>query len=222
MDKYKRLFGSWFSFFEEFMIKTEYFKNLISFINGQYYLNEIFPAKNKIFRCFQETDYNNLKVVILGDEPYPDARSNGLAFGITEEVGQEPPAPLRHMRDCIESSEKDGLYFMDYSLESWAKQGVLLLNTTLTSIKNRPHDHSLLWRMFIKYTLVFLTRNKPGTIYVLLGNRAKTYKKYIGKFNYVLEYDYPDEKTKNWDVNLFTTVNKIIKDNNGEEFSIDW
>lgn len=220
--KYDKLFKSWESVLRESLTDTRYFNKLIEYMNGQYTINNVFPAKKDIFRPFQLTNYNDLKVVILSHEPTHEGNSNGLGMGLNEDL-VSICGNLKKVEKCIERNVKNGLFFMDYSLENWAKQGVLCLNSSLTVIKNHRNSHAIYWRPFIKYILKELNKRETGVIYCLWGNQARSFKKYINKdTNYILEADHPSEVGKIWDVDHFEKVNEILESNNGKEFKINW
>ena len=194
---------------------------MLEYISSQYILNDMYPAKNRIFRPFI-TDYDDLKVVILTHEPCDNELANGLGMGITEEIGKSCPG-VDQIEGCLEREVKNGLFFMDYSMENWAKQGVLLLNTSLTTIQGNKDCHSFYWRPFISRTLKELSKRKTGIIYCLWGTQAQSFEKYIDpKTNYIMKASLPGEAKGEWNCSHFNDINKIIRDNNGQEFCINW
>lgn len=222
MNPYKKQFNTWYDFFNTFLLGRKYFITLIKYLNNQRILNTIYPKKEEVFKCFELTNYDDLKVVIIGGEPNLDGTSNGLAFGINEKIGEDINPSLSKLEKVIENNNKDGLYFMDYSLHKWAKQGVLLLNSALTVVRGNKNSHFIYWKVFIKYLLIELSKRKTGIIYILLGDKAQSNKKYINDdMNYVFSLPHPDD-LDNWNEDIFNDINEIIKRNNGQEFCIEW
>lgn len=218
---YNVLLKSWYDFYNDLLIGKLYFTKLLEYINLQYVVNNVYPKKNQVFRPFSMTDYDKLKVVILTHEPSHEGGANGLGMGITESLVDTCP-DIEKVENCLERDVKRGCFFMDYSLENWAKQGVLLLNTSLTTVKGHRNSHSIYWRPFIKHTLLELSKKETGIIYCLWGAQANTFKKYINEDNnYILECSHPSE-VDNWNTSHFNDVNKILTDNNGREFRINW
>ena len=118
--------------------KKEYFIELVKFINKEYQEKNIFPKKSNIFNALRLTDYDNVKVVILGQDPYHgEGEAQGLAFSVPETI-KMPPS----LRNIFKELENDlGIIRTKHSLEDWAKQGVLLLNTILTVVQDAPLSH---------------------------------------------------------------------------------
>lgn len=221
----KAEFKTWFSFFNGFMFNTPYYEKLMDHLHNERILNFIYPEKEDVFKCFRETHINELKVVVLGSEPNIDGTGNGMAMGIDDfKTNKRVLDQLSVINKAIEE-DLNILSFTDPSMEQIAKQGVLMLNSSLTTIKNMPLSHAIFWRLFVKYTLVELSKKQTGIIYVLLGKTAKTFTKYIDdKTNYVFHYEHPEniKKGTKWDCDMFSKINQILLENNGKEYCIDW
>lgn len=223
----KSLLETWYNPLEQF-INTEYMKKLFTFLNKEYNNKIVYPNKNKVFRVFQKTNYNEVRVIILGQDPYPDGSGTGVAFANEDNIRESSFSPsLIKIKDCIERTNKDGLYIdFDPTLEKWIKQGVLLLNSSLTVVKNKPGSHTIYWKNFIKEIIKILNNNKTGLIFCLWGNQAKQFKQFINSSNhYILECSHPASACYNnvdWDCNHFNKINQIITEQNGEEFKINW
>lgn len=224
MNNYN-FFNTWYNFFEDLITENDYFNKyftkLLKYISIEFKIGKIYPIKKDVFKCFKITNYEGLKVVIIGNEPHSDGSSNGLLMGINDDINKDINSSLIKIYNCIEKDK--GLYFMDHSLERWAKQGVLLLNSSLTSNSKGKNVYSHHWRSFIKYTLLKLSENKTGIIYCLWGNQAKSFKKYINEDNnYILEFKYPKNSKNDWNCTHFNEINKILEYNNGKKFCIKW
>lgn len=175
-------FGSWYDLLKEYLHSDEFtaLGNMINQRRQSFNVN-VYPSKEDVFKAFRLCDYNNLKVVILGQDPYyTDNMASGLAFGVKDPLGKIPPS-LKNIQKEVEADVYDGLKLdFDHSLESWAKQGVLLINTSLTVEENNPGCHIKYWEKFIDYLFNQLAEDKVGIVYICWGNHAK---KYIPTFN---------------------------------------
>lgn len=115
----------------------------------------VFPEPANVFRCFRETPLDQMRVIIVGQEPYIKAGYNtGLAFGIPKDAPKLPPS-FQKIVDAVEVDCYSGLNLdkanFDVTLESWAKQGVLLLNSALTVEQDKGGSHIELWKPFVKF-----------------------------------------------------------------------
>ncbi len=168
--------------FEE--LNSEEFKTLSSKLQLDRLSNiKICPSKEDIFKAFRLTNLPDIKVVILGQDPYHTIRydnkpiATGLSFGVNDR-GYIPPSLKNIVIELESDLEKFAIDF-DYSLESWAKQGVLMLNTALTVQEGNPNSHSKYWESFIKRVLEVINNKTDNTIFILWGNHAKSFKKYL-------------------------------------------
>lgn len=185
----------------------------------------ITPNINCVFKAFKVCPYNELKVVFLGQDPYPQKGvATGLAFGNnnTTEALLSPSLSILKEASINPSNVFTPIKF-DNTLESWAKQGILLLNSALTVEVNKIGSHVMLWRPFISKLLQNLSDFNPGLIYVLFGSQAQTFKPYINKNNTVIEINHPAYYAKmniKMDPKLFIKINKLLKDHNNQ--TIEW
>lgn len=175
--------------------------------------NHITPGYRDIFRSFYLCDYRNLKVIILGQDPYPQVNiATGIAFG----VNHEPiPASLEVIKNTVENlSMPNYCSNFDITLESWEKQGVLLLNSALTTEVNKIGVHYTLWRNFIKNLLLKIGEYNPGMIYLLMGEIAKSFIPFIdSRFNDIITVKHPSYYARtNTDMpDVFSHINKLLK-----------
>ena len=159
----------------------------ISFLEKELLDNkDISPAIENIFNAFKYCNFESTKVVIFGQDPYfQSGIANGLAFSVDED--QKIPASLKNIYKEIKddigpSKNKSGC------LKSWAKQGVLLLNTALTVEVSKPGSHSNIgWDNFI-YDIIKLINNKPNVVFILWGNHAQKYIRYLNNKNHLILY----------------------------------
>lgn len=230
MDKelFEPVFKSWVTPLYS-LLSSEYFSRLTEFISKTYDKTTVYPNKKYIFKAFKECDYHNLKVVILGKDPYPDGNATGLAFANSDLImGDTRLSPsLRAIKHCVEQTVYDGLNLkFDQTLNSWAKQGVLLLNTALTVERHIIGSHHKYWQKFTMETLKIINDNNSGIIFMLWGKDAQRYEEYISLTrHYVLKFNHPswaERKGINWECDHFVKANELLKKNNGSEYCIEW
>ena len=208
--KLTEYFGDWLKVID----KQELFK-VVSKINECYKTSVCEPSYHDIFKVFNITPYNDLSIVMLGQDPYFQKNvATGIAFANKKSVTELSPS-LQVLKEAVIDFEvpHNSINF-DPSLEEWSKQGVLLLNSALTVEVNKPNSHAVIWRPFIISLLKNLSAINPGLIYVLFGNEAKTFKRYIEKGNIIYFMPHPAyyarTKTK-LPHSFFITLNKLIK-----------
>ena len=195
----------------------------ISFLEKELHDNkDISPTIENIFNAFKYCNFKSTKVVIFGQDPYfQHGTANGLAFSVNE--GQKIPASLKNIYKEIKddvgpSKNKSGC------LKSWAKQGVLLLNTALTVEVSKPGSHSNIgWDNFI-YDIIKLINNKPNVVFILWGNHAQKYIKYLNNRNHlILHGPHPSPLSAYrgfFGSKHFSKCNNYLRINNLKE--IDW
>lgn len=157
-------------------------------------MNNYTPSIDRIFKAFKVCNYNDLKIVMLGYDPYPQKGiATGLLFGNNKEVKEEDLSPsLKIVKEAAVDFEiPHNSIIFDQTLESWAKQGILMINSALTTEIGKTGSHTMLWRGFISKLIRNISEYNTGIIYVLFGEQAKTFKPYIGKNNIILEEKHP-------------------------------
>ena len=167
-----------------------YFKELADFLHGEYETKTIFPRKELVFRAFA-TDLNEVKVVILGQDPY---HTPGAAEGLAFSVPNSQPIPPSLINIYKEIDADVGRHANPRgSLASWQKQGVLLLNTVLTVEAHKPKSHSGKgWEIFTTVTIEYLNRERPHLVFILWGRDARNKKSLIDTSRHlVLESAHP-------------------------------
>ena len=157
--------------------KKEYFKELEAFIESERCKYDIFPAQKDIFRAFDICPPDDLKVVIVGQDPYPTpGNANGLAFSVPSDV--KPAASLKNIFKEIsyEFNKSDTLLKVrrNGDLSDWAEQGVLLLNTVLTVRSGEPESHKGKgWEIFTDSILKYIDAMDRPLVIMLWGNEAR-------------------------------------------------
>lgn len=191
---------SWKTFLDDEFEKP-YFKELAKFLHNAYSIKTIYPPKQKVFRAFS-TDLNQIKVVILGQDPYhtPGA-AHGLAFSVPS--GQPIPPSLKNIYKEIEDEFIQTITKSEYwemkkrhesgDLTRWQKQGVLLLNNVLTVEAHLAGSHrGQGWETFTEDTIKYLSKNRKHLVFLLWGRDARNKAKLIDQTKHlVLEAPHP-------------------------------
>ena len=149
-----------------------YYLKLREFLKSEYSAKQIFPSMYDIYNAFRYTDYKDVKIVILGQDPYHgEGEAHGLAFSV--KPGIAVPPSLRNMYKELQSSL--GCYIPNNGyLKKWADQGVMLLNTALTVIKDNPNSHrNIGWEIFTDKVIKLLNEREKPIIFLLWGSNAK-------------------------------------------------
>ncbi len=152
--------------------QKEYFSDLTSFVQEEYKQNQCFPPLEKIFRALEICPFDQVKVVVLGQDPYHDSgQANGLAFSVNE--GIKIPPSLRNIFKELVDDQKIASPTHG-NLEIWARQGVLLLNATLTVRAHVAGSHQNRgWEIFTDKIIQTISEEKEGVVFVLWGNYAQ-------------------------------------------------
>lgn len=198
--------------------------NKVPNIEKLYKQATVFPLADNIFRAFNECSLNDVSVVILGQDPYPNVYKGipsacGLCFAT--ENGYINPS-LR-----IIFKELNNSYYKctkGEDLCKWPSQGVLMLNTTLTVEQGKPNSHMKLWDSFTKELITNISTDKPDLVWLLMGNNAQEHIKNIKK-GYIVKVSHPmtdiyGGKNKFVGSNCFVKVNELL--NNMNKNSIIW
>jgi len=170
----------------------EYFKELTSFVKKEYKSGPVYPHPKNIFRAFELTPFDEVKVVILGQDPYHGPRQAiGLSFAVEE--GVTVPPSLRNIYKELESDLGEPLIHADSDLSRWARQGVLLLNATLTVRARAANSHQGKgWERFTDSVIKTLSEEREHLVFILWGNYARSKKVLIDNSKHlVIESTHP-------------------------------
>lgn len=185
------------------------------------------PSPGNVFRAFKLCPYKELRVVFLGQDPYPQKGvATGVLFGNKKRTPEDKLSPsLEVIKECCINYEvPNGPIEFDNTLESWAKQGILMINSALTCKVNEIGSHVMMWRKFIATLLKNLSYRETGIIYVLFGRQAQTFEPYIdSKYNHIIKVEHPAyfaRANKIMPYSVFTDVNKLLQGQYGE--TIKW
>ena len=177
---------------------------------------KIYPKPELVLNAFNYFDINDLRVIIIGQDPYiNENQAMGLSFSIPK--GEKLPPSLKNIYKCIENTCCIPMDYTNGDLTNWAKQGVLLLNKTLTVFEGKSNSHKKIWKGFTEDLIKNISDNKCGVIFILWGNHAKSIKKYINSDkHYILEHTHPSPlaRTPFTNCNHFTEINRILYENN--------
>jgi len=212
-------------------VNKPYFKSLSHYLKFRIEKKiDIYPSKENWFKALEYSSFDKTKVVILGQDPYHgEGQADGLSFSVPKEI-QIPPS-LRNIFKELENDDEDFIYPKHGNLDSWAKQGVLLLNSVLTVEKYSPASHSNLgWENFTDNIMKTLSGNKNNLVFILWGAYANTKSSLINSDKHlVLKSVHPSpfsatketkELTKFMGCKHFSQANKYLKKNNIE--TINW
>ena len=189
-ESWKKLLDSEFN--------SEYFKNLIAFIKEDYSKTTCYPKGSQIFNAFDFCPINDLKVVIIGQDPYHGVdQANGLCFSVNKGISH-PPSLINIFKE-IQSDL--GYKYQDKKgdLSKWAKQGVMLLNATLTVRNNSAGSHQNKgWETFTDKVIELISIETNNTVFLLWGSFAKQKKKLIDTEKHkILESGHPSPLSAN-------------------------
>jgi uracil-DNA glycosylase len=179
------------------------------------------PGLKDVFRAFEECNYKSLKVVILGQDPYPQLGiSDGIAFSCSKTEKVQPS--LKFIFKELEDTVYPGGYKWDPDLKRWSNQGVLLLNTALTTTLNKIGVHYALWDSFITFLIDLLNYNNPGLVYVFMGKVSQQWMDSVSDTNHKFITSHPASAAHNndekWDSkDVFRKVNQVLMENNNQE-----
>lgn len=214
---------SWEKFIYEEM-KKEYFQNMRLFLEKEYKDKEVFPLVNEVFKALDLVSYEDVKVVILGQDPYHgEGEAHGLAFSVKKGI-KIPPS----LRNIFKELKKEYPHFeipKNGELYPWAKEGVLLLNTTLTVEKDKANSHNKIgWQFFSDEVIKKLNEREKPLVFILWGKFAISKKMLItNPTHLVLESPHPSPLSASrgfFGNNHFLKVNDFLKSKGIKE--IDW
>lgn len=184
------------------------------------------PSIKDVFKAFKLCPYNKCRVVFIGQDPYPQRGvAQGVLFGNSSDTPENKLSPsLQIIKESVINFEiSHNLITFDPTLESWAKQGILMINSALTTEVGKIGVHIMKWRPFMIAFLKQMSMINPGIIYVLFGSQAQILEPYISKNNYVLKIEHPAyfaRTNKKMPYHIWKDINKILYDLYGER--IEW
>ena len=202
--------------------EKDYFLKIRDIVRKEYKNKTIFPPANRVFYALRETSYKDTKVVILGQDPYHGVgEANGLCFSVNEGI-KMPPSLKNIYKELYDDL---GIKKATTDLSSWAKSGVLLLNSILTVEKDKPASHRFVgWEEFTDTIIKKLNMKEEPVVFILWGNFAKGKIKYITNPKHlIISSSHPSPFSVNYGFfgsRPFSRTNKFLKDNHLKE--IEW
>ena len=202
--------------------KKEYFKKLGIFVKNEYKNKIVFPNYENIFDALRFTDYNEVKVVILGQDPYHGlGEAHGLSFSVQEGI-KMPPSLLNIFKELYNDL---GIKRTKTDLTDWAKEGVLLLNSIMTVEKDKPLSHKNKgWEIFTDTIISKLNDREDPIIFVLWGSFARSKKELITNSRHkIIESVHPSPLSANrgfFGSKPFSKINNYLSEMNKEK--INW
>lgn len=203
--------------------EKEYFKNLKSFLLEEYSKNKVYPKKGEIFKCFELTDFKDVKVVILGQDPYHQPfQAHGLCFSVNKGV-KIPPSLINIYKEIHNDI---GCAIPGHgNLTKWANEGVLLLNTIMSVRDSSPMSHSNKgWEVFTDRVIKALNDDDAPKVFLLWGSPSRKKKVLITNPKHlILECAHPSPLSAYngfFGCGHFSKTNEFLK-NNGRDI-VDW
>ncbi|WP_372756480.1 uracil-DNA glycosylase [Mariniflexile sp.] len=187
---------SWKYYLEDELKKT-YFNSLVNFLKLEYETTTCFPPENQIFNAFNHCHFDDVKVVIIGQDPYHDVgQANGLCFSVNDGI-KHPPSLINIFKEI--ENDLGVPYPKSGNLMRWADQGVLLLNATLTVRAHQAGSHQKKgWEQFTNAVIKTISNNKEQVIFLLWGGFAKQKDKLIDdKKHHILTSGHPSPLSAN-------------------------
>lgn len=210
--------NSWDEVLHEEMQKS-YFKYIKEFVKEERLNKIIYPPAKDLFNAFKLTDFNNIKVVILGQDPYHgEKEAMGLSFSVRRGV-RTPPS----LRNIFKELKDDlGIERTDTDLSDWATQGVFLLNTVLTVEKDKANSHKDIgWEIFTDYVIKQINDRLENVVFILWGRQARDKRSLITNANHcIIESAHPSPLSAYngfFGSKPFSKANKYLKDHNKDE-----
>ena len=214
----KEKFGDWLKVMDtrELVRIIKWLKTLES--------NQLSPSKKDIFKAFDLCPFDKCKVVCVAQDPYPQAEiANGLAFGNKKEQEILSPSLEVIKEACVNFEIPHNSIIFDQTLESWARQGVLLLNSALTCNIGDVGSHTAKWRQFTSKLIRNISHRDNGLVFVLFGSTAQSFESDIEGNQFIIKTCHPAyfaRKNEKMPYEVFTNINKFLKEQYNER--IEW
>lgn len=212
------------------VIESEYFTKLSQYLKTRRTTSTVYPKPDEVFKAFQLTPFDKIRVVIIGMDPYPNEFKGepvacGLAFA--PRYPEYIPPSLKQIYHCLkERLYANDLNFpdTDMNLHKWAEQGVFLLNAALTVEKKNAGCHLSYWKPFTEAVIKAISDNSSGVIFCFWGKDAEQFAPLVNSnAHHKLIGSHPVSATykgKTWECDHFEEINRILLHNNGD--TIQW
>ena len=219
IDEYKqKIFNKlepsgWGRIFKSFIFSSE-FEKILRDLHGLSESGKRFtPPLKDVFRAFEECPYDELKVVMVGQDPYPTLGvADGIAFSCGRSQKEQPS--LRFILDEVEKLYPNG-YERPLDLSKWSRQGILMLNTALTTEVGKIGKHYEIWAPFVAYIFDYLKNFCPGLVYIYMGKKSQEWSDICGENCIKFMVSHPASAAYNgskWDSkDVFSNVQETVK-----------
>ncbi|MCC2523118.1 uracil-DNA glycosylase [Vibrio coralliilyticus] len=205
--------------------QQDYFQQTLNFVESERASGKaIFPPAKDVFNAFRATEFNDVKVVILGQDPYHGPRqAHGLCFSVLPGI-KTPPSLVNMYKELAQ--DIDGFQIPAHGyLQSWAEQGVLLLNTVLTVEQGKAHSHAKTgWETFTDKVIEAVNQHQSGVVFLLWGSHAQKKGRFIDRNkHHVLAAPHPSPLSAHrgfFGCRHFSQANQIL--NAQGKTTIDW
>jgi len=212
----KLKFNNWDKVFNSFIFSSEFDNILNELYNLSSQDKKFTPPLKQLFRAFEECPFDNLKVVIIGQDPYPQLGvADGISFSCSNTNILQPS--LRYVLGEVNKTiYGENLVSTDVDLKRWSNQGILMLNTSLTTEVDKIGQHYDIWKGFTAYLLDYLTHNKENIVYIYMGKKAQEWADLTGDNNHKLFVSHPASaaytKQKHWNSDdVFLKTQLLVK-----------
>lgn len=218
-----KFFGNTWDRLLESEFEKDYFKKLIEKVDNEYNKYKVYPPREKVFSALKLTDFKDVKVVIIGQDPYfSHGQAHGVCFSVLPGV-TIPPSLKNIFKEIV--SDVGGYVPDNGYLIPWAKQGVLLLNTVLTVREGQPNSHKKFgWEIFTDEIIKTLNKSKRPIVFLLWGANAKQKTTLLDDSkHFILTAPHPSPLSATngfFGCKHFSQTNKILRDLGQKE--IDW
>lgn len=181
------------------------------------------PSKKNIFKAFKLCSYKELKAIFVGMDPYPQPGiAQGILFGNSKNTPEGLLSPsLQVIKECAINYEiPHGPIEFDNTLESWARQGILMINSAFTCRANEIGSHLSIWKPFTSKLIENVSSSDNGLVFVLFGGQAQSFKPYIRGIHRIIEVPHPAyfaRRNETMPYSTFTDINKYLKGQYNEE-----
>lgn len=195
--------------------KKDYFRDLGVFVKNEYNKHICYPKYSDVFNALRFTDYDQVKVVILGQDPYHgEGEAHGLSFSVHDDV-RRPPSLNNILKELYNDL---GVVRKGNELTDWALQGVLLLNSVLTVVKDTPLSHKGKgWETFTDNIIRYLNDREEPIVFILWGSYARSKKELItNKKHFIIESAHPSPLSASrgfFGSRPFSRANKFLESN---------
>lgn len=200
-------------------IVSDDFDKILSFLLAEAQAGKRFtPVLKQVFRAFEECPYSKLKTVMLGQDPYPHINvADGIAFSCSN-LGVVQPS-LKYMFKELEDTVYPDGYTWNPDLSRWSNQGVLLLNSALTTTLGKVGQHYTIWQPFMAFLFDLLSHQKPDMVYAFMGKKAQEYMDYLPDTSIKIIASHPasaaHQQSERWNSNdMFNKINHALKEQN--------